>query len=272
MVRERSSDRTEVAVLVACLLLSVLLFAFVQTQGGRLLTRAELVLLWPADAIRGFIEGVVFERRENEKLKQELTLLRTEQIRLQMRLGDTLRASAVRTFRAEELVVLVPARVIGTAGEPWPLVYHLSAGRHEGISPGRPVLAPEGLVGRIEAVDSRTSSAALLTDPLLAVACEVLPSGARGVLRFRPSGRPGLYLHHVPLTDTVHVGEIVATSGMSQLYPPGIPVGTVARVERAPGGLVQEIEVRPAAPFARLREVFVYADSTRPLLWSRILR
>jgi cell shape-determining protein MreC len=54
---------------------------------------------------------------------------------------------------------------------------------------------------------------------------------------------------------------------MSQRFPPGIPVGRVARVDRDPGGLVQEIEVHPTAPLTRLREVFVHVDSTRQMRW-----
>lgn len=264
MARVRSGDRFEVAVLVACLIVSVLLFAFAQTQAGRVLTRVELALLWPADAVRGFFEGVVGERRENERLKQELAVLRQQQMlwnREQVDEGPGVeRTPEVPRLHAAGLH---PARVLGTSGEPWPLVYHLSAGSRDGVAVGQPVISPEGLVGRIEVVDGRTSSAALITDPLLAVACEVVPGGVRGVLRFRLSGRPGLYLEHVPLTDTVHVGEQVASSGMSQRFPSGILIGTIVRLGLDPGGLVQEIQVNPAAPLSRLREVLILTDSTQ---------
>lgn len=262
MARERGGDRREIAVLAVCLVFSALLFAFGNPPAGRLLTRVELALLWPADATRGFVEGVVAERYENEHLRRELFELRQQYLRALQEQGDSARAERVVEFRPQAGEALRPARVIGTAGEPWPLVYHLSVGKADGVMIGQPVIAAEGLVGRIEVVDEHTSSAALVTDPLLAVACEVLPGGARGVLRFRLGQRPGLYLEYVPLTDTVSVGAAVATSGMSHRFPPGIPVGEVARVGRDPGGLVQVIEVRPAAPLARLREVFV--DLTPP--------
>jgi rod shape-determining protein MreC len=245
------------------LILSGLLFAFGHAPGGRLLARAELALLWPADWARGFIEGVVAERRENERLKRDIVQLRQQYLRLLQVRGDSARARRTAALGEAHGETLQPARVLGTAGEPWPLVYHLSAGADDGVLVGQPVIAPEGLVGRIDAVDAHTSSAALVTDPLIAVACEVLPGGARGVLRFRLGALPGLYLEHVPLTDTVSVGATVITSGMSQRFPPGIRVGFVARVDRDPGGLVQEIEVHPAAPLTRLREVFVHVDSTR---------
>jgi rod shape-determining protein MreC len=267
MARERGGDRREVAVLAACLVFSGLLFAFGETPTGRMLTRVELALLWPADAARGFVEGVVVERRENERLKRELLQLRQQYLQYLQAQGDSARAERVTELSRKHGGTLRPARVIGTAGEPWPLVYHLSVGKADGVMIGQPVISPEGLVGRIEVVDARTSSAALVTDPLLAVACVVHPGGARGVLRFRLGKRPGLYLQHVPLTDTVSVGSTVATSGMSQRFPAGIPVGRVARVARDPGGLVQEIEVHPSAPLTRLREVFVDLEPPRQPTW-----
>ena len=121
MARERSGDRFEVAVLVACLIVSVLLFAFAQTQAGRVLTRVELALLWPADAVRGFFEGVVGERRENERLKQELAVLRQQQM-LWNREQESRGPSVERTPKVPRLHAggLHAARVLGTAGEPWP--------------------------------------------------------------------------------------------------------------------------------------------------------
>jgi cell shape-determining protein MreC len=88
------------------------------------------------------------------------------------------------------------------------------------------------------------------------------------VVRFRAEERPALYLFHVPLTDTVRVGDVVVTSGASTLFPEGLPVGTVARLGVDPDGLLQEIEVRPAAPLTRLREVFVVIDSERLGPWQ----
>ena len=271
MAWQRGSDRVEVAVLVSCLLASIFLFAFARTEAGRVVAQIEMALLWPADAVRAFVEGVVSERGENERLKAEIAILRTREIQLQRALGDSAAQRRNRAFLVAGTEALTAARVLGTAGEPWPLLYHLSVGERDGIRKGQPVLAPEGLVGRVEVTDGRTSSAALITDPLLAVASEVVPGGARGVVRFVIRGRPGLYLQHVPLTDTVRVGDQVATSGMSSRFPPGIPVGTVKRVGRDPGGLVQEIELEPSAPLGKLREVFVFTDTTsRELaLWQR---
>ena len=268
MARERGGDRREVAVLATCLILSVGMFVFSKGQSGRVLTRIELAMLWPADAARSFVEGILVDRRENENLKREIALLRREQLRLLQKQSGEIGARRARRFSQQQIDALLPARVLASSGEPWPLVYHLSVGAADGIAVGQPVISPEGLVGRIVAVDPRTSSASLITDPLLAVSGEIVPGGARGVLRFRLAGRPGLYLDHVPLTDTVRVGDDIVSSGMSRGYPAGIPIGIVTRVGRDPGGLVQEIEVAPSAPLSRLREVFAVVAAGRLRSWA----
>lgn len=269
MPAARSGDRREIAVLAGCLAVSTLLFAF----GGHLdpswVSRLELSVLWPANQMRSFLESVAFERRENDRLRLEVTRLRSERALLVRAAAETERLRRTLGFAAPRGPVLCPARVLAVVGEPWPLAFHLGAGSDRGVRVGQAVVAPEGLVGRVTQVTDHRSLAGLLTDPALAVASEVVPSGARGVVRFRAEERPGLYLLHVPLTDTVRVGEEVATSGLSQLFPEGVPVGTVSRVGRDPNGLVQEIELRPAAPLTRLREVFVVLETTRLAPWDR---
>jgi rod shape-determining protein MreC len=61
----------------------------------------------------------------------------------------------------------------------------------------------------------------------------------------------------------VRVGELVVTSDLSLRYPRGIPVGRVSRIEQDPTGLMQEIELTPAARLGRLRHAFV-APGPRP--------
>jgi rod shape-determining protein MreC len=263
----RGGDRQEIAVLAVCLGLSVLLLAF----GGRLdstwLARGEQFVLWPANRARSFVESVALERGENRRLKIEVLQLKSERALLVRAAAEAERLRRALRFAEPQGPVLCPARVEGVVGEPWPQLYRLSIGTESGVRVGQPVVAPEGLVGRVSEVGAGRSSVTLLTDPVQAVACEVLPGGARGVLRFRAEERPGLYLSLVPLTDTVRVGQEVVTSGLSVLFPEGLPVGSVTRVGRDPNGLVQEIAVRPYAPLTRQREVFVVVDVAHLAPW-----
>ena len=264
----RGGERREIVVLAGCLVVSVLLFAFGSRLDSGWVTHIEAVLLWPAEEARRFLEDMARLRTENGELKEQVARLRQERVLLLRAGAENERLRRTLDFAAPRAATLSPARVLAVFGEPWTLSYRISGGSRRGFRLGEAVVAPEGLIGRLSAVGPEESSVALLSDPAVAVACQVIPGGARGILRFRAEERPALYLFHVPLTDTVRVGDVVATSGESSLFPEGLPVGFVARLGRDPNGLVQEIEVRPAAPLTRLREVFVVIDSERLGPWQ----
>ena len=84
-----------------------------------------------------------------------------------------------------------------------------------------------------------------------------------GVLRLAPSPHARLVLANVPLTDTVHVGQRVLTSGYSLHYPRGLAVGRVVRAVPDASRLMLEVEVAPAVQLSRLRHAFVIPGARR---------
>jgi rod shape-determining protein MreC len=125
------------------------------------------------------------------------------------------------------------------------------------VREGDPVVTMDGLLGRVSEVYPDLSRAVLLTDPNVAVACEVESTGVLGVLRFSSLPHPRLVLTNVPMGDTVRIGERVLTAGLSQHFPRGLLVGAVSALGRDPSGLTQDIEVAPAARLSRVRHAFV---------------
>ena len=65
------------------------------------------------------------------------------------------------------------------------------------------------------------------------------------------------------MTDTVHVGQRVLTSGYSRHYPRGLAVGRVVRAVPDASRLMLEVEVEPAVHLSRLRHAFVIPGSRR---------
>lgn len=264
-----TADRRATTALVVVEILCVLLLLFGQRLPLDALTGLTTALLLPANAILRRVESVATARSEATRLRSEVATLRMEQSRLVDSQAENRRLRALLGFAERGRPSLRPVQVVGLAGEPWPIAFHLGAGRGAGLAVGQAVLSPEGLVGRLTRVDAATSTAALLSDPNTPVACEVVGSGVRGVLRFRFGRDPGLYLTAVPLTDTVRVGERIATAATSVVYPAGIPVGRVTRVGREESGLLSEIRVEPFAPITRLREVLVATASADSSWWPK---
>jgi rod shape-determining protein MreC len=217
----------------------------------------------PLDRLVLVVDRLSAAWRENERLHERITRLELENAHLRLagvenrQLRDSLGLPAYRAL------ALRPVEVLALTGEPIPAAATLSAGSAQGVRLGDAVVTSEGLVGRVGEVYAGLSRVVLLTDPNSAVACEVESTGVQGVLRFAAAPRPRLLLTGVPLADTLRIGQGVLTSGLSLRYPHGLPVGRIERLGRDASGLMQEIEIAPAARLSRLRHAYVVPGRPR---------
>ena len=223
-------------------------------------------LFAPFDRVAGGADRLLTSWAENTGLHARIANLELENARLRLQAAEAPRLREQLGLQAWRGLSLRPVEVLALGGtDPLPNAATLSAGREDGVQVGDAVLTSDGLIGRITEVWPSLSRAALLTDANQAVACEVETTGVNGILRFVPAPRPRLLLSAVGLADTVRVGELIVTSDLSLRFPRGIPVGRVHRVQHDPTGLMQEIEIVPAARIARLRHAFVAPGPRAPL-------
>ena len=117
-------------------------------------------------------------------------------------------------------------------------------------------------VGKVKSVSDGTAIVMLLTDQDFGVSAKAARSGEPGSLD--PAvGAPGdLLLELVPRGKLVKRGERIVTAGtvstrLKSLFPPGILIGTVHKVDEGEGELYCRIHVRPAADLRRLEYVEV---------------
>ncbi len=222
-----------------------------------LLRSVGAFLFAPFDRAVQTVDRAASAWRDNQQLHQRIAELEIENSRLRdagvenARLRDQLHLSTYRGYPVK------PVEVLALSGEAVPAAATLSAGSKQGVREGDGVVTSDGLLGRIGESYPGYSRVVLLTDLNSAVSCAVESTGVLGVLRFTIAPHPRLVLTGVPLTDTVRIGQRVITSGLSRRYPRGLPVGSVIRLGRDPSGLVQDIEVEPAARLSRLRHAFV---------------
>ena len=195
--------------------------------------------------------------RENTALHERIARLETENAQLRVEGSENRRLRGQLALPEWRGFALTPVEVLALAGDPVPTAATLSGGLRDGVHVGDALLTRDGLVGRVVEAWPRLSRAALLTDPNQAIACEVESTGVNGILRVSLAPRPRLLFTAVPLADTVRVGERVVTSNLSLRFPRGIPVGRVRHIHQDASGLMQEIEVQPAAQLSRLRQAFV---------------
>lgn len=202
--------------------------------------------------------------RDNQELHERVTELEIENERLRLAGVENAQLRMRLDLPAYRRFTLRPVEVLSLTGEPVPSAATLSGGARQGVREGDAVVTRDGLLGRVGECYPGLSRAVLLTDVNSAVACEVESTGVLGVLRFSTTPYPRLTLTDVPMTDTVRVGEAVVTSGFSRRFPRGLPVGLVRRIGRDPSGLLQDIEVEPAARLSRIRHAFTISRSASP--------
>ena len=225
---------------------------------------AGAALFAPFDRVTGAADRLFNSWNENERLSERVARLEADNARLRLMAAENPHLREQLALTSWKSLPLKPVEVLALGGgEPLPDAATLSAGKNDGVQVGDAVMTSDGLVGRVTESWGTLSRATLLTDANQAIACEVETTGVNGIVRFVAAPRPRLILSAVAISDTVRVGERVVTSDLSLKFPRGIPVGTVTRVDHDATGLMQEIEITPAARLARLRHAFV-APGPRP--------
>ncbi len=258
------AERRSVVLVTAYAALSLLLLVIGERIPATWLRGTGAVLFAPFDRAAAQFDRMATSWTETAALHERIARLEVENARLRLMAAETPRLRAQLGLPAWRGLALKPVEVLALGGgDPMPDAATLSAGRNAGVQVGDAVLTSDGLIGRVTEVWPELSRATLLTDANQAVACEVETTGVHGILKFVAAPRPRLVLSAVAIADTVRVGELVVTSDLSLRYPRGVPVGTVARIDRDATGLMQEIEIAPAARLARLRHAFV-APGPRP--------
>ena len=135
----------------------------------------------------------------------------------------------------------------------------IDRGSQAGLRRNFPVVAPDGLVGRVVEVTPYTAKVQLITDPVSASGGLLQRTRVTGIV----SGNlgAGLKVRYLPLLADVAVGDEVVTSGMGGVFPKGIPVGRVVAVERKSGALFQEAVLQPKVDLGRLEEVLILMEA-----------
>lgn len=234
-----------------------------EALGLRLLGPMARAVTGAPRSLSDFREGLKLRgtlQEENERLRREVETLRLRLMRLSDIEGEMLRLGAAVRYptppagriRAVDIVYVDHASWLRT------LILYL------GDVPARrnqPVLSPDGLVGRIIAVSGSYAKVQLVTDGAASVGGMVLRTRRQGVVR--GGRRGGLELEFVPLQADVRPGDRVLTAGIDGIYPRGIPIGTVIKVE--PGGqLFHRIQLAPAVDFGSLDQVYLLDYEAAP--------
>ncbi|HEX2223430.1 MAG TPA: rod shape-determining protein MreC [Thermoanaerobaculia bacterium] len=205
---------------------------------------------------------------ENRRLRQEVESLRLQLLRLSDVDGDLRRLGAAVRYPTPPAGNIRAVDVVYADHASWLRTLVLYTG-DQPARPNQPVLAPEGLVGRVVTVAGPYAKVQMITDRAASVGGMVLRTRRQGVVRGGGSGGGGgavgwgLELDYVPLQADVRPGDRVLTAGIDGVFPRGIPIGTVTAVEQG-GQLFHRIRVVPAVDFGTLDQVYLLEREPLP--------
>lgn len=143
----------------------------------------------------------------------------------------------------------------------------IDRGHMGGVEPGSPVMDEVGVLGQVTRVFPLVSEVTLLVDREQAIPVLNVRTGVRGVAYGDPvAGHGGgMELRFMPANADVREDDLLTTSGVDGLYPSGLPVARVVRVERRADSAFARIYCVPLAKVQGARHVVVLkplADNT----------
>ena len=208
------------------------------------------------DLVGGLGAELEFRRTlidENRRLRQEVAAQRERAMEVWRLEQDLERLSRALDYVGAELGPLRAADVVFVDHRPFQRTLVLWVG---GEPPERnqPVVAVDGLVGRVVLPAGGYAKVQLVTDRSASVGAMIERTRRQGVVRGVGAG--SLELDFVSLQAEVRAGDRVVTAGIDGIYPRGLPVGTVVDVR--PGEeLFHRIRLRPAADMGQLDLVYL---------------
>ncbi len=200
-------------------------------------------------------------RSENTRLREEVERLRVEALQAGEAREENLRLRKLLALRERLPLSTLAGEVIGKEWSGWVRSLTVNRGRGDGITRLTPVIVPEGLLGRVVEVRAQAAVIQLLNDPGSAVATTVQRSRAVGVVEGEPGGRIR-FKFLARDRGGIQEGDLIVTSGLGDLFPKGLPVGRVTRVEEKGSALFHYAVLAPVVDFARVEEVLLLTGRT----------
>jgi rod shape-determining protein MreC len=154
------------------------------------------------------------------------------------------------------------ADILYAARDPFTRKIIIDKGSQNDIQRGQPVIDQVGVVGQVTRVYPWLSEVTLITDKGQVVPVQNLRNGLRSVLT--GTGEDGvLELKFIPLNAEYQNGDRLVTSGIDDVYPPGLPVAEVTDVERSSAYLFARIKCKPLAGVNNYGQLLVVRQETR---------
>lgn len=220
----------------------------------------QFALVKTIDGTRSIITSFVTLRsaqKDNYELRRKLGVERSISNAFESLAGDNKNLRQLLDFKRTNpfKMNLVPAEIITRSPSLWFQTIMVDKGSNDGVAVGKAAVAPGGLVGRVVEVFNSKSKILLITDADSAVSSKINRTSDIGAIK--GTGSYVLACLYMRSDSEISAGDAVFTSGLSDFFPKGIPIGTVASISKRTGDLFLQVTVKSAVDLSKIESVFI---------------
>ena len=221
----------------------------------------QWLALQPVRLVRGssaYFSGLDQATSSSEQAARRLALqsLRAGQVEQLMQENSRLRK--ILALREQLTTTVMAAEVLYDAADPYTRKIIIDKGLLQDVALGSPVLDESGVLGQVTRVHPLVSEVTLVIDRDLAIPVLNVRTGARSVA-YGDTSQPGggLELRFMGSNSDVQQGDLLTTSGVDGVYPSGLPVAQISKIERRAESAFAQIYCTPRALVTGARHVMV---------------
>ncbi len=221
----------------------------------------------------GWVGDNISAKSDNDKLKKENAELREQVARAEAAENENRKLRGLVDLPEHPAypdgVKPLTARVIARSPTVWSESVQIDAGSSDGVRVDQPVVTNGGLAGKVTSVTGGTATITLMVDADSGISAQVLPDGKFGVVKPKIGNPNDMRLEYLDKNTKVEKGDLVITSGstdekLESLFPKGIPIGRVSRVDPDELDVYERIHIEPFADFKRMEFVRVLRANPQP--------
>lgn len=195
---------------------------------------------------------------ENKLLKQQL--LNMEE-KLNQHIENSVQFFRLRSqllFAQKKARNEIFSEIIGESADNTHQIRLINRGSNQLLQRNYIVIRKEGLVGRIQSVSPYQSSVQLIIDHRSRVPALIQRNRVRGLIY---GTHDGMEMRQINQHAKIKIGDRVISSGLGNLYPKGILIGWVSRINHEPHELFKTARLDSAVDFNQIEEVFAILPS-----------
>lgn len=190
-------------------------------------------------------------RDVNRELSIENAQLRTLVERLNSGEMPVLIADSLTRFD------FIGAKVINNSVAQFKNHITINRGTGEGLQPGMAVISTSGVVGKVKSVSEHFAVVTSLLNTDEQVSSVLKRTGSFGTSQWDGIDPLFVKLHYIPRHVRPEVGDSVVTSGYNAVFPEGILIGVISKVDLKEEAQFFDIQLALAQDFRRLSYVKV---------------